>query len=134
MCSGAWIVSMKWIDDNLASDTLIPPHAYELKGDTKTHVENAPKLSRVAHEKGQPGIFNGVFFFIRVQDTKDGIPLNILIDLMQRCGCVRDMEDMSYRGRSMRIVEVVDRLTSKSNLDTVTVDWVLNCIGSWKLQ
>ena len=30
-------------------------------------------------------------------------------------------------------VEVVDRLTAKSDLNTVTVDWVLNCIGSWKL-
>ena len=115
---------MKWVEDNLAAPRLIPPHAYELKGDTKTHVENAPRVSRVAHEKGLPGLFNGVFFFI---------PLNILIDLMQRCGCVRDMADMTYRGKSMRIMEVVDRLTAKSDLNTVTVDWVLNCIGSWKL-
>lgn len=66
-------------------------------------------------------------------DTGGGIPLNILIDLMQRCGCVRDMNDMSGRGRDMRVVEIVDRLTSKSGMNVVTVDWVLNCIGGWRV-
>ena len=32
----------------------------------------------------------------------------------------------------MRIIEVVDRLTSHSSNDVVTVDMLLNCIGSWK--
>ena len=33
----------------------------------------------------------------------------------------------------MRVIEVVEKLTSSSSLDEVTVDWVLNCIGSWKV-
>ena len=131
--SGAWIVTMDWIDANLASDHLIPPDAFEVVGDKKTKVQNAPRLSRLSHEKGNPGIFNGIFFFVRVQDTGDGIPLNILLDLMQRCGCVKSLEDMGYRGKSMRVIEVVEKLTSSSSLDEVTVDWVLNCIGSWKV-
>lgn len=92
-----------------------------------------PRTSRLAHEKGSPGIFYGIFFFVRVRDTGDGIPLNILLDLMQRCGCIRSLEDVNFRGKSMRVIEVVEKLTSRSSLDEVTVDWVLNCIGSWKI-
>lgn len=124
---------MQWIEANLAASALVSPEAFEVQGDLKTHVLGAPRASRLAHERGHPGIFNGVFFFIRVQDTGNGIPLNILIDLMQRCGCVRDLADMGSRGKGMRMVEVVDRLTATSGPDVVTVDWVLNCIGSWKL-
>ena len=131
--SGAWIVTLDWIDANLASDHLIPPHAFEVLGDTKTKVLHAPRTSRLAHEKGSPGIFYGIFFFVRVRDTGDGIPLNILLDLMQRCGCIRSLEDVNFRGKSMRVIEVVEKLTSSSSLDEVTVDWVLNCIGSWKV-
>ena len=43
------------------------------------------------------------------------------------------MNDMSGRGRDMRVVEIVDRLTSKSGMNVVTVDWVLNCIGGWRV-
>ena len=121
---------MDWIDTNLQSKALVAPDAFEIKGDMKTNVLDAPRTSRLAHEKGQPGIFSGIFFFMRIRDTDDGIPMNILIDLMQRCGCVRDL---TSRGRNMRLVEVVDRLTSKSGMDVVTVDWVLNCIGGWKV-
>lgn len=130
--SGAWIVTMDWVDANLAANTLIPPNDYEVKGDLKTNVEFAPRTSRLAHEKGQPGIFAGIFFFMRVRDNGEGIPINILIDLLHRCGCVKDMGDMSGRRGGMRVVDVVDRLTSKSGMNVVTVDWLLNCIGGWK--
>lgn len=126
-------MTLDWIEANLTSDHLIPPHAFEVLGDTKTKVLNVPRTSRLAHEKGSPGIFYGIFFFVRVRDTGDGIPLNILLDLMQRCGCIRSLEDVNFRGKSMRVIEVVEKLTSRSSLDEVTVDWVLNCIGSWKV-
>ena len=114
---------MEWINANLSAQSLIPPDDYEVKGDLKTNIEFAPRTSRIAHEKGQPGIFSGIFFFVRVRDNGAGIPINILIDLMG---------DMSHRKGNMRMVEVVERLTSKSGMDVVTVDWILNCIGGWK--
>ena len=123
---------MEWINTNLAAQSLIPPDDYEVKGDLKTNIEFAPRTSRLAHERGQPGIFSGIFFFVRIRDNGAGIPINILIDLMHHCGCVKNMGDMSHRKGNMRMVEVVERLTSKSGMDVVTVDWILNCIGGWK--
>ena len=132
LACGAWVVGMEWIEESLAAKKVLSPAQYEIKGDLKTNVENAPQLSRLDHEKGCHGIFNNVFFLIRIQDSRNGIPMNILIDLLRRCGCVKDVKDVSSRGKGMRIMEVVDRLTAQSGLDVVTVDMLLNCIGSWK--
>lgn len=132
LACGAWIVSMDWIENCLKEGQILHPSPYEIKGDSKTQVLNAPRISRVAHEKGNHGIFTNIFFLIKIQESRNGIPLNILIDLLQRCGCVQDFKDVSLRGKGMRIIEVVDRLTSHSSNDVVTVDMLLNCIGSWK--
>lgn len=132
LACGAWIVGVEWIEDCLAAGRVLDPIDYEIKGDSKTKVMNAPRSSRIDHEKGNHGIFNNVFFIMRVQDSRNGIPINILIDLLQRCGCVKNVHDVSLRGKGMRIMEVVERFTAQSGLDVVTVDMLLNCIGSWK--
>lgn len=132
LACGAWVVGMEWIDACLEAKKVLSPAEFEIKGDSKTQQENAPRLSRLDHEKGNHGIFNNIFFLIRIQDSRNGIPMNILIDLLRRCGCVKDVGDVSMRGKGMKIMEVVDRLTAQSGLDVVTVDMLLNCIGSWK--
>ncbi|RYH08058.1 hypothetical protein EON65_41235 [archaeon] len=50
LAKGIWIVSTRWLEDCIASNTLLPEGEYEVRGNIKAYVEHAPRRARLAQQ------------------------------------------------------------------------------------